>query len=79
MGLGRVLFQSEVRGDLIPALASFCKIQLTGFFCLRIVFLKSKTHQLNLKDVTKLTVTGRDKIVASSQQTVRIIEVLKEF
>ena len=28
--------------------------QLTGFFCLLIVFLKSKTHELNLKDVIKL-------------------------
>ena len=27
---------------------------INGFLCLLIVFLKSKTHQLNLKDVIKL-------------------------
>ena len=73
---------------------------INGFLCLLIVFLKSKTHQLKLKDVIKLnrnlTVTDRDEIVAkrywlksiyiikavfnsSSQQTVTITEVLKEF
>ena len=52
---------------------------INGFLCLLIVFLKSKTHQLNLKDVIKsnrnLTVTDddRDKIVADwyERKTVR--------
>ena len=30
------------------------KKAINGFLCLLIVFLKSKTHQLNLKDVIKL-------------------------
>ena len=41
---------------------------INWFLRLLIVFLKSKTHQLNLKDVIKLNrnlpVTDRDKIVA---------------
>ena len=40
---------------------------INGFLCLLIVFLKSKTYQLILKDVIKLNrnlVTDRDKIVA---------------
>ena len=41
---------------------------INGFLCLLILFLKSKTYQLILKDVIKsnrnLTVTDRDKIVA---------------
>ena len=75
---------------------------INGFLCLLIVFLKSKTHQLNLKDVIKL---NRNLLIeikwllairtkwywlksiylikavfnSSSQQTVTIIEVLKEF
>ena len=44
----------EVCRDCIPALASSCKRTIKGFPCLPIVFLKSKTHQLNLKDVIKL-------------------------
>ena len=40
---------------------------INRFLCLLVVFLKSKTYQLILKDViklNKLTVTDRDKIVA---------------
>ena len=44
----------EACRDCIPALASSCKKTIDGFLCLLIVFLKSKTHQLNLKDVIKL-------------------------
>ena len=44
----------EVCRDCITALTSFCKKTIDGFLCLLIVFLKSKTHQLNLKDVIKL-------------------------
>ena len=38
----------------MPALASSCKKTVNGFICLLIVSLKSKTHQLNLKDVINL-------------------------
>ena len=44
----------EVCRDCIPALASSCKKTINGFLCLLIVFLKSKTYQLILKDVIKL-------------------------
>ena len=59
----------------------YTKKRLTGFFIilqktinrflyLLIVFLKSKTHQLNLKDLIKLKlmVTDRDKIAASQYE-----------
>ena len=65
-GFWQSFISIEVCRDCIPALASSCKKQLTGFFCLLIVFLKSKTYQLILKDVIKLSrnLRDRDKIVA---------------
>ena len=67
-GFWQSFISIEVCGDCIPALASSCKKTINGFLCLLIVFIKSKTYQLILKDVTKLnqklTVTDRDKIVA---------------
>ena len=53
MGFGRVLSlwrsAETVYWHLHPA-----KKAISGFLCLLIVFLKSKTHQLNLKDMIKL-------------------------
>ena len=53
MGFGRVLF---CRGLQRLYTGTYIILQKTinGFLCLLIVFLKSKTHQLNLKDVIKL-------------------------
>ena len=53
-GFWQSFISIEVCRDCIPALASSCKKTINGFLCLLIVFLKSKTHQLNLKDVIKL-------------------------
>ena len=47
-------YSIEVCKDCIPTLASSCKKTVNRFLCLLIVFLKSKTHQLNLKDVIKV-------------------------
>ena len=53
-GFWQSFISIEVCRDFIPALASSCKKTINGFLCLRIVSLKSKTYQLNLKDVIKL-------------------------
>ena len=52
-GFWQSFISIEVCRDCIPALASSCKKTIYGFLCLLIVFLKSKTHQLNLKDVIR--------------------------
>ena len=54
-GFWQSFISMEVCRDCIPALASSCKKQLiNGFLNLLIVFLKSKTYQLILKDMIKL-------------------------
>ena len=53
-GFWQSFISIEVCRDCIPALASSCKKRINGFLCLLIVFLKSKTYQLILKDVIKL-------------------------
>ena len=53
-GFWQSFISIEVCRDCILALASSCKKTINGFLCLVIVFLKSKTYQLILKDVIKL-------------------------
>ena len=51
MGFGEFYFN---RGLQRLYTGTCIKNTINGFLCLLIVFLKSKTHQLNLKDVIKL-------------------------
>ena len=53
-GFWQSFISIEVCKDCTPALASSFKKTINGFLCLLIVFLKSKTYQLILKDVIKL-------------------------
>ena len=53
MGFGRVLFQQRSAETVYRHLHHPAKT-INGFLCLLIVFLKSKTQKLNLKDVIKL-------------------------
>ena len=53
-GFWQSFISIEVCRDCIPALASSCKKQLTGFFVCLLFFFLSKTYQLILKDVIKL-------------------------
>ena len=53
MGFGGVLFQWRSAETVYRHLHHPAKT-INGFLCLLIVFLKSKTHQLKLKDVIKL-------------------------
>ena len=66
MGLAEFYFSRGLQG-LYTGTCIILQKTVIGFLCVLIVFLKSKTHQLNLKDVIKLnkklTVTDRDKIV----------------
>ena len=66
MGFGSFV-SIEVCRDCIPALASSCKKQLTGFFVCLLFFLKENTtvkFEGRGQIEQKLTVTDRDKIVA---------------
>ena len=55
MGFGRVYFNRGLQRLYTGKKQLTKKIKtINGFLCLLIVFLKSKTHQLNLKDVIKL-------------------------
>ena len=53
IGFGRDLFQQRSAETVHRHLHHSAKT-INGFLCLLIVFLESKTHQLNLKDVIKL-------------------------
>ena len=87
MGFGRVLFKWSPAETVYRHLHHPAKNNLRVSFSLLIVFLKSKTHQLNLKVLAIRTKWYWLKSIylikavfdSSGQQTVTIIEVLKEF
>ena len=70
MDFGRVLLQqssAETAYLQLPTLQE----TINRFLCLLIVFLKSKTHQLNLKDVTELNGNLQIKLLLASMNAIQ--------